>query len=300
MARPTASQPQSLQPSTTLDPLSHEWGFADDGRVLIPYPTASADIEGMHIAGFPNEVSLFERVIHETTKAGQSVIYYLNIHVANTAYQNARLKRILQEADLVYCDGAGIVVGSKLLGTPLPTRLTAADWFLDMLGYYAKSDKRVYLLGGEPGVPEAAMEVITRKVPDNSIVGTHHGYILKDPILSQQVIDDINAMRPDILIVGFGTPLQEFWVEENRHRLEVPVVYAIGAVMDFISGHVPRCPEWMGKAGLEWLYRLYSDPSRLGARYVLGNPWFLSRMGLKAGLQRLNNRGKAKKTPIST
>lgn len=255
------------------------------------FPTVTS-IEAVDVTGFPNPESLFERIVLEAKKARQNtqqrVVHYLNIHVANTAFGNVALKQILQVSDLVYCDGAGIVLGAKLLGQHIPTRLTSADWFLDMLGAFAEKKCSVFLLGGEPGVPELALQAINEQVPHHSVVGLHHGYILKDAVLEDVVIAQINALNPDVLIVGFGTPLQEFWIERNRHRLQnVPVIYAIGAVMDFVSGHVSRCPRWMGDAGFEWLYRLFTEPNRLLGRYVLGNPWFLSRMVCQALYQRV-------------
>jgi UDP-N-acetyl-D-mannosaminuronic acid transferase (WecB/TagA/CpsF family) len=121
--------------------------------VIEPFPTL-VEIEDIQVTGFSNPHSLFERLVLESRNPQQSVVHYLNIHVANTAYTDARLKAILKQSDLVYCDGAGIVLGSKLLGSPLPTRLTAADWFVDMLAYFSEKKCRVYLLGGDPGVPE--------------------------------------------------------------------------------------------------------------------------------------------------
>jgi N-acetylglucosaminyldiphosphoundecaprenol N-acetyl-beta-D-mannosaminyltransferase len=242
------------------------------------YQPATSIIEGIPVTGFPNPVSLFERLVRESRTPGQSIIHYLNIHVANTAFRDSDLKQALTHADLVYCDGAGIVLGSKILGQPLPTRLTAADWFIDMLRYFAQENRRVYLLGGEPGVPEKALDAIRMQVPRHTVVGAHHGFILKAPEDEQRVIEEINACRPDILIVGFGTPLQELWIKRNRAALNVPVIYALGATLDFISGKVSRCPIWMGNVGLEWMYRLMVEPCRMASRYVIGNPWFLARI----------------------
>lgn len=249
---------------------------------LTPYPDASL-IEGIAVAGFPNAASLFERLVQESRQPGRTVVGYLNIHVANTAFHNAALKQALQGANLIYCDGAGIALGARLLGQSLPTRLTAADWFMDMLRHFAIKNRRVYLLGGEPGVPEKAMEVIAAQIPNHTVVGAHHGFILNDPELERRVIRMINACRPDILIVGFGTPLQELWIERNKNALDVSVLYALGAVMDFVSGKVSRCPAWMGVMGLEWLYRLAVEPGRLAGRYLVGNPWFLVRIVWQAG-----------------
>lgn len=259
-----------------------------------PFP-ATVEIEDIPVTAFPNPASLFERLVQESRTPGQSMVHYLNIHVANTAFSNPRLKQILQQSDLVYCDGAGIVLGSKMLGSPLPTRLTAADWFLEMLGYFAQKQCKVYLLGGDPGVPEQALQEIIEKVPNHTVVGAHHGYILSSQELQQQVFDEINALKPDILVVGFGTPLQEYWMDAHRHKINVPVIYAIGAVMDFVSQKVSRCPQWMGDAGFEWLYRLYTEPGRLGGRYVVGNPWFLTRIAVRALLTSLQSSQAKKK-----
>jgi N-acetylglucosaminyldiphosphoundecaprenol N-acetyl-beta-D-mannosaminyltransferase len=249
---------------------------------LVPYPDASL-IEDIPVAGFPNAASLFDRLVRESRQPGRTIVGYLNVHVANTAFHDAALKRALRQADLIYCDGAGVALASRLLGCPLPTRLTAADWFLDMLRHFARENRRVYLLGGEPGVPEKALGVIAAQIPDHTVVGAHHGFILNDAGLEERVIHAINASRPDILIVGFGTPLQELWIERCRDRLDVPVLYALGAVMDFVSGKVSRCPAWMGTRGLEWLYRLAVEPGRLAGRYLIGNPWFLARIAWQAG-----------------
>lgn len=255
-----------------------------------PFPDI-VRLEGVDIIGFPNPESLFARLSLETKQAaktgGQRLVHAVNIHIANTAFHNRALKRCLQTSDLVYCDGAGIVLGAKMLGQTLPVRLTAADWFADMLGWFARENLTVFLLGGLPGVAESALREVEKTVPNHSVVGVHHGYILNDPQLEDQVIAQINTLNPDILIVGFGVPLQELWMERNRHRLKVRTLYAIGATMDFISKRVSRCPDWMGALGFEWLYRLLIEPRRMFGRYVIGNPWYFTRIACLALLQRV-------------
>lgn len=248
-------------------------------------------IEGIPVQKIDNPAQLFEAVLAEIRKPGQSVIHYLNIHVANTALHNRKLREALLAASLVYCDGAGIVLGSRWLGNPLPARLTAADWFVDLIRYLSGHGCGIYLLGGEPGVPEAAIRVIESQVPQHTIVGSHHGFILNSPQLEERVIAEINRLSPGILIMGFGTPLQECWVAENRHRLNVPAIYPLGAVMDFVSKKARRCPAWMGDHGLEWLYRLMIEPHRLMGRYLIGNPWFMGRIASRAFAQAALSRG---------
>ncbi len=236
--------------------------------------------------GFPDPASLFERVKLEARKAGQSIVFYLNVHVANTARDRPGLKSILAKGDVVYCDGAGIVVAARMTGQRLPRRLTAADWFLEMLESFAQDGIGVFLLGGEPGVAERAVRVIEERIPNHTVVGWHHGFIAGDPRLERGVIERINQARPHVLIVGFGTPLQEFWIDAHRHELDVPVLYGIGATLDFLSGKVSRCPRWVGDMGFEWLYRLLTEPRRLFFRYTVGNARFIGRMLFTAVRQR--------------
>lgn len=235
-------------------------------------------IEELPVTPFWDYPSFFGRIRSEIEKPAQAQIFYVNVHAANLAHQDPAWRETLQAGDLLYCDGAGIVLAGKLLGTPIPMRLTAADWLPDFLRFMADAKLTVFFLGGEPGVPEKAMQYWNTHLPNHTVIGAHHGYIHDNPALEQAVIDQINALQPDLLFVGFGMPLQEFWMARNRHRLNVRALWALGAALDYFTGKVPRCPAWMGKLGLEWLFRLWVEPGRMFNRYVVGNPWFLSRI----------------------
>jgi N-acetylglucosaminyldiphosphoundecaprenol N-acetyl-beta-D-mannosaminyltransferase len=123
-------------------------------------------------------------------------------------------------------------------------------------------------VAGEPGVVEAAASHLQARHPALHI-DAFHGFHPKEGSENLALIARVNAARPDILLVGMGTPLQERWVLENRPRLQVPVVWCLGATADFVSGKVPRGPELL--LGQEWLARLVVDPKRLWRRYLLGN-----------------------------
>jgi len=215
---------------------------------------------------------------------------YANVHVLNVAYHNPELRRILNGADLVYCDGAGVKLGAHILGKDLPERMTGADWIYDLCQSCQKTGITLYLLGGEPGVAEEAARVLTTRYPGLNVVGTHHGHYDHDGPENDAVIAEINALHPDILLVGFGTPLQEKWIDRHFERLQVPVVWAVGALVDFVTGKKPRAPRWMLDHGLEWLYRLWMEPGRLWKRYVVGNPLFIWRVFMqRLGWWHLNN-----------
>lgn len=209
---------------------------------------------------------------------GQLTISYANVHTLNVAYQDAEYRRILESADLVYCDGGGVVLGARLLGGYLPGRMTGADWIYPLARTCAEEGVSLYFLGSKTGVAEMAARRLQSLYPDLAIVGIHEGYIASSVEKSLRVIAGINQAAPDILLVGMGTPLQEKWIATYRQRIQVPVCWAVGALFDFVAGVVPRAPRWMLDHGMEWLFRLMIEPRRLGQRYMVGNPLFIYRI----------------------
>lgn len=242
----------------------------------------TVQMEGVNLSAFESAQALFERIDIEIDRRLQSLMGYLNVHVANTALISDDVKCYLEQADSVYMDGAGIRLGAKILGFDLPARLTAADWFIELLQFLNDRKRSVYLLGGRPQVPDKMIDVLKNELGHvDMISGFHHGYILNDEEAEQAVIAEINRQQPDVLIVGFGTPLQESWILKQKDQLNVRLILPLGAVMDYYTGSQPRCPKWMGEIGCEWLYRLCSSPKRLFSRYVIGNPSYLGRMILQ-------------------
>ena len=237
---------------------------------------STATVLGVRVDG----VSL-QRLIHQVesfaTSGRRHSVMYANVHVLNTAYRDADLRRILNQADLVYCDGAGVRLGARLLGHHLPPRMTGADWIKPLCAACAAEEITLYFLGSRPGVAARAAESLRASYSWLHVAGTYHGY-LADPAICAAAIAAVNAARPRILLVGMGTPLQEKWVAAHRHELQAPVVWAVGALFDFVAGVQPRGPRWMLDNGLEWLYRLLSDPRRLWQRYAVGNPLFMLRV----------------------
>ncbi|WP_303674854.1 WecB/TagA/CpsF family glycosyltransferase [Vampirovibrio chlorellavorus] len=261
--------------------------LGDDSQPGQLLPDPRSDIEGIGVDNISCLPALFERLRQEARRPGKSVFAALNIHIANIAHQNPTLRQFLQASDVVYCDGAGIVLASRLLGNPLPCRFTAADWLLDLWAYLSQHGITAFYLGGEPGIAEKALAQFEERMPQHTILGVHHGFILQDEALERQVIDRINALQPDVLFVGFGCPLQEMWIQRHQAALNVSVFYPIGATLDYLTRKVPRCPAWMGENGLEWLFRFLVEPRRMFGRYIVGNPWFLWRIGWQALQQRL-------------
>jgi N-acetylglucosaminyldiphosphoundecaprenol N-acetyl-beta-D-mannosaminyltransferase len=205
-------------------------------------------------------------------------VMYVNAHVLNQSQERPELRSALQDADLVYCDGYGVRIAAKALDLPTPHRMTGADWVWTLAALCEENERSIYLLGSEPVVAREAAERLHRWYPRLQIAGSHHGFFDIGSPHAERVLEDINERRPDILLVGMGTPKQEHWVQQHFHRLDVDVFWTVGALFDYVSGRVPRAPGWLSDNGLEWIFRLGVEPQRMWRRYLLGNPVFLSRV----------------------
>jgi len=227
-----------------------------------------------------NALSLNEE-IHGIVEANKkALILHVNIHCMNLAYDNEWLREFLNRAYLVFCDGAGVMLGARLLGFKIPERITYADWMWQLSEYAALKSMSFFFLGGRPGVAEKAAARLRERFPGLRIAGAHHGYFdkTKNGEENKFVVKTINMVKPGILLVGFGMPLQEKWLMANWDQIDANVALTGGAVFDYVSGELKRGPKWMTGHGLEWLARMIIEPRRLWRRYLLGNPLFFFRV----------------------
>jgi N-acetylglucosaminyldiphosphoundecaprenol N-acetyl-beta-D-mannosaminyltransferase len=238
-------------------------------------------------AEFPE---LMERAIAEPLTA---VVQPLNVDTLNKIQRDPWLADFFRAARFVYADGQGVVWGARALGAWLPERLTAADLAFDLAHAWSDGRASLYLLGGEPGVAERAAEVLRTRSPGVRIVGTWRGHL--DAAGDAAVLADIAEKRPDVLAVGFGTPVQERWIAKHWCALQcVRAIWPVGAMTTYIAGTVPRAPEWMRDNGLEWAFRFGLEPRRLFRRYIIGNPEFALRIATSRAAQLVR---RARKTP---
>jgi N-acetylglucosaminyldiphosphoundecaprenol N-acetyl-beta-D-mannosaminyltransferase len=205
-------------------------------------------------------------------------VMYVNAHVVNQSHVTLGLGDALRRADLVYCDGYGVRLAARAMHLDVPHRMTGADWIWGLAALCELSGQSIYLLGSEPPIARQAARRLARWYPRLNIVGAHHGFFALDSPHNERVIEDIIEHRPRIVLVGMGTPKQELWVDRYADRLGGAVVWTVGALFDYVSGHTPRAPRWLADNGLEWIFRLAIEPHRMWRRYLIGNPVFLSRV----------------------
>jgi N-acetylglucosaminyldiphosphoundecaprenol N-acetyl-beta-D-mannosaminyltransferase len=198
-------------------------------------------------------------------------IFFINANNYNISQKDSYYEKCLNQAEIVLNDGIGIELGARVFGIKLEEDMNGSDFSPYLLRKAGSHLLSVYLLGAAPGVVEqAALKIKADIVPDLRIAGMHHGYFTD----SEEIIRVINEANVDILLVGMGVPQQEKWITDHYDQLNVKVVAAIGAYLDFVADHVRRAPKWMRAIRMEWFYRLLVEPRRLWRRYLIGNAMF--------------------------
>ena len=221
-------------------------------------------------------------------------VFYANAHSINLSFSVPGFRETLNAADIIYADGIGLELAARHRGLRIRENLTGTDFLPKILKWASENGAPVYFLGGSSEVIRLAARQAVREFESLRLLGYHHGYF-KD---TQAVLEEVNAGEPSILFVGLGSPLQETWVCENRHRLNAQVVVTVGGFFDFYSRCTRRAPVWLRRMRLEWLFRLLRNPVRMSPRYLVGNPLFLWRV-FSAGLNRLGATGPQPKTRFS-
>ena len=198
-------------------------------------------------------------------------VVYVNSDVAVKAEKDEKLKRAIRSADMILADGMPLVWISRFYRQPLRQRVAGADMVPRICEMAWREQYGLFLLGGREGVPEAAAPNLKKRFPGIKINGVYsppEGFEENEEEL-QTIRDKIQDSKAEILIVCFGCPKQENFIYENRKSYGALISVCAGATIDFLAGRVKRCPPWMGRLGLEWLYRFLKEPRRLFKRYFI-------------------------------
>jgi len=205
------------------------------------------------------------------------------VHGVMESQRDENLRRIHNRAGLVTPDGMPLVWLSRLQGFRHVERVYGPDLMLALCERSAAKGYRHFFYGGAEGVPEQLASVLQKRFPGLQVAGTFSPpFRPLTPEEDDQIIQMINEAAPDIVWVGLSTPKQERWMAEHVGRLTAPVLIGVGAAFDFLTGRKPQAPRWMQRAGLEWLFRLLTEPRRLWRRYLINNPLFVALVVLQA------------------
>jgi len=196
-----------------------------------------------------------------------NIIFTPNPEMVMLAQKNKKFNSILNSADLLLPDGVGIVYASRLTKSKIPRRVTGIDLLTSLFPHITNSGHSLYFLGAAPGVAETAAARIKEQFKGLSIAGVHHGYFKDED--DDRIIADINASDADIVLVGMNFPRQEEWIFRHKDKINAKILMVVGGSFDVFSGKIPRAPKLFQKLGLEWLFRLLRQPSRIWRQRVL-------------------------------
>ena len=198
-----------------------------------------------------------------------------NLHSIYLYQNDPQMRALYQKSDCVIIDSMPLVFIGKLLKLPLSRshRHTCLDWINVLLKEAESRGWSVFYLGSKREVTDTGMKKLELMFPQLQI-RSQHGYFdaASGSRENREVVERINSSQPHILLVGMGMPRQEHWILDNLADLRTNVIIPVGAYLDYIAGAVPTPPRWMGRVGLEWLFRLGSEPRRLFSRYLI-EPW---------------------------
>jgi N-acetylglucosaminyldiphosphoundecaprenol N-acetyl-beta-D-mannosaminyltransferase len=256
-----------------------------------PFQTLAAN-RAVRILGVtvnPLTIKELNTLIHTAIEKQQCwIIAHHNLHSLYLYHHLPKMRQFYDVAEYSHCDGMSLVFLGKLLGLPLRRehRVTFVDWIDPLMAEAAQQGWRVFYLGSKPGIADKGSEILRLKFPQLQIQSAH-GYFDFDLDSEENrlVREKINHYSPHILMVGMGMPTQEWWILDNYAHLQTNVILPSGACIDYVAGAIPTPPRWLGRIGLEWFYRLITEPRRLWRRYLV-EPWFLLGLLVKYLLQK--------------
>jgi N-acetylglucosaminyldiphosphoundecaprenol N-acetyl-beta-D-mannosaminyltransferase len=244
---------------------------------------SSVDAERISLSGvLIDRVDLSEAAARIATflRSGRlHQIVTVNLDFLQIARTDAGFREMINEADLAVADGMPLVWASRLVGRPLPGRVTGNALVEECCRHSAATGDPIFLLGGRPGIAEAAGHVIKTRYPGAVIAGSYAPPF--GPLSASEdraLVDRINQSGARILFVAFGAPRQDNWIAAHRHELQVRVAMGVGCSLDVLAGVVSRAPLWMQRSGLEWLHRFRLEPCRLWHRYFVKDAPMFARL----------------------
>jgi N-acetylglucosaminyldiphosphoundecaprenol N-acetyl-beta-D-mannosaminyltransferase len=196
----------------------------------------------------------------------------VNVGKVVLAQDDPGLREIINACPLINADGTGVVWGARMLGVDVPERVTGIDLFQALVARAAERGWRVYFLGARREVVARVVEIFRGRYPGLEVAGARDGYW--GPEDEDELVRAIAETRPQLLFVAMPSPRKEYWLAQHLDQLGVPFAMGVGGAFDVVAGTTRRAPEWMQRAGMEWLFRLVQEPRRMWRRYLVGNSRF--------------------------
>ena len=232
--------------------------------------------------------SALARIREALEKKTKGYVCVTGVHGVSEAQSDAEFRRILNQAFLCTPDGMPLVWVGRLQGREKMDRVYGPDLMLAVLALSEQTGWRHFLYGGAEGTAQVLREKLEKRFPKLQIVGTYSPPFR--PLNAEELAgleETVRLARPDVMWIGLSTPKQERFMAEHLAKLDVTLMFGVGAAFDFFAGKVRQAPRWMQRSGLEWFFRLCCEPRRLWKRYFKNNPLFVARIFCQlAGLKK--------------
>jgi N-acetylglucosaminyldiphosphoundecaprenol N-acetyl-beta-D-mannosaminyltransferase len=243
-------------------------------------PDSTTDVPRVDVLGVDVRVLDIDRTLeifdHWITEGEREYVCVTGVHGVMESRRDERLRGIHNQAGLVTADGMPLVWWARCQGWRQARRVYGPDLLLACCERSMTTGYRHFFYGGGDGVADLLASRLTRRFPRLIVAGTFTPpFRPLTPEEDEDVVAQINSAAPDIIWVGLSTPKQEYWMAEHVDRFDAAVLIGVGAAFDFHAGLKPQAPRWMQSSGLEWLFRLATEPRRLWKRYLVNNPAFL-------------------------
>lgn len=270
-----------------IQPIAQSWPKHPLGLV-------TCDVDGLpFVAATVSELA--RRITDSAGKGEGGWVVTPNIDILRRWKKETEFQSLVADASLFTADGAPIVWASKILGNPLPGRLTGSDLFVELFRNALDNKLRLALVGGNPGTAEAATQLISERYGlDPQLVRTHCPPLgfEKNALEMKKIEEIVSGWRPHIIFVGLGSPKQEKLIASLRRQFDSAWYLGVGVSFSFVAGDVKRAPKWLGNIGLEWMHRVFQEPKRLARRYLVDGIPFALGLFARSLCQRFYNKAK--------
>lgn len=204
---------------------------------------------------------LLDLIEQRVSDEQKTFVITANAEIAIYTKENQHYADLSKKATYIIPDGIGIVKGAKLLNKDIPERIPGVELMVDLIQSAEKNNKKVYFYGAKPDTIEKMVTILKEKYPRLNIIGYHHGYHNDS---DNKIMNEVINLKPDYIFVAKGCPLQDEWIVKVLDHVDKGMFMGVGGSFDVISGNVKRAPDMWIKLNLEWLYRIVSDPKRIG------------------------------------
>ena len=232
-------------------------------------PFRQVDLLGMRVADVDSR-RLLDHVFAELEAGRGGWIVTANLDILRRYAIDADARALYDAADIRVADGMPLVWASRIAGSPLPERVAGSSLTMALAERAAREGRSIYLLGGAPGAAEGCRAELERRFAGLEIVGTSSPMVsVPTPWPEAEAIAETIGGAPDIILVGLGSPKQEHLIQKLKRRFPKAWLMGVGITFSFVAGEVSRAPEWMQRAGVEWVHRMVQEPGRLVRRYLV-------------------------------